>query len=162
MKSLQHTLESLLDMDFDVTDQDINTLEEFLRTYKRGIKIKKSAPFDEFVRACAGCPEITQPSEAEAALRTGKNVLTIAERPQGGLIFCLLTSDGKYVYSYDSLDLGMSWERPHRLGWKSLASCDAGIFGLTSRHSLWRKSKRMANFILEPWQSQKFFDVLAK
>lgn len=68
MKTLQHILESLLDMDFDVTDQDINTLEEFLKKYKRGRKIMKSAPYDEFVRACAGCPKITQLPEAEAAL----------------------------------------------------------------------------------------------
>lgn len=160
MKTLQHILESLLDMDFDVTDQDINTLEEFLKKYKRGRKIMKSAPYDEFVRACAGCPKITQLPEAEAALRAGKSTLTIAERPQGGIIFCLLTSDKKYAYAYNSLDLAMSWERPRRLSWKSLESYDGGIFGSNDKHSLYRKCKRMEHFILEPWQSQKFFEVL--
>lgn len=34
MKTLQHTLESILDTDFDITDQDLDSLGKFLREYK--------------------------------------------------------------------------------------------------------------------------------
>ena len=51
MKTLQHTLESILDADFDITDQDIDLLGGFLREYKWGHAIKPAGPTPIFVNA---------------------------------------------------------------------------------------------------------------
>ena len=152
MKTLQRALESILDTDFDITDQDIDLLGEFLRKYKDGHAIKPDAPTLDLCKCLRYAGEqLDQPT-----IRDVEKII------HAGDAFVLLRLAGSHR------DIMMHW--PRERGKYNMYYCGYGY------HWIWRKMRTLRSissmpgtlpknqqafyFRLPPNEYQKIIDIL--
>lgn len=167
MKSLQQTLESILDADFDIHDEDINQLEEFLKTWKYGNKTKVVMPFGEFCKELGYVgTEVPGASvqDVTKALKAGNGFICVSDstdsnnRRRTNWALYWAKSRTQY-YMFDTVNQIAQWVRPSRgtapnnLEWET-----TGLSGQTQVSPRYLPNQ-CRFFILPPNQYRKFFTI---
>lgn len=164
MKTLQQYTESLLDTDFDIHDEDINELEEFLKKWKYGNKTKMTMPFGEFCKhlSYAGT-EVPGASikDVAKAIRKGNGFICVSnDKMHSKTNWCLYWSKTKTsYYEFDTVNGAAKWENPN---FGSFAqNIEWGCSGLAGQRNIetWYLPNDCRFFELPPAQYEKFFKV---
>lgn len=117
MKDLHSIIEGILDTDFDIHDEDINKLEEFLKKWKYGNKTKMTMPFDEFCKhlSYAGA-EIPGASvnDVTKSIKAGNSFICVSKgKLHKQTNWCLYWPKSKTQYNYfNTVNRAASWQRP--------------------------------------------------
>ena len=153
MKTLQHTLESILDADFDITDQDIDLLGEFLREYKWGHAIKPAGPTSDLCKCLKYAGEqLERPTirDVENIIRAGDAFVLILIRAAGQRSMHMYWSRerGKYNMYYCGNGCQWVWRKMYELQYID------GMPGTLARN------QQAFYFRLPPNEYQKIIDIL--
>ena len=118
MKSLQHILEGILDKNLDIKDEDLDTLDKFLKEFSWRGCIKSSADPARFhnVLKYSG-KEIPEASiyDAKESLRAGNAFLIVSNYRrlhEVAFLFLMWPKDGDEFYYVDTSDKVISWAKP--------------------------------------------------
>ena len=165
MRNLSNALESLLDADFDIHDEDINQLEEFLKKWKYGNKTKMAMPFDEFctILGYSGT-EILHASinDIIKAIKSGNGFICVSkDKLHKRTNWCLYWPKSKTQYNkFDVVNQVASWSRPsfgtapNNLEWEC-----SGLAG-QKQVAPWYLPNECRFFELPSVQYEKFLKVL--
>ena len=152
MKTLQRTLESILDADFDITDQDIDLLDEFLSKYKDGHTIKPDAPTLDLCK----CLKYAGEQLERPTIRDVEKII------RAGDAFVLLKRAGSHQ------EIRMYWPREHdkynmyyngygyQLIWRKMRT----LRSISGMPGTLPKNQQAFYFRLPPNEYQKIIDVL--
>ena len=153
MRTLQRTLESLLDADFDITDQDIDLLGEFLREYKYRHTIKSAAPTPELCKCLkyAG-RQLEQPTirDVENIIRTGDAFVSILIHAGGQRTIKMYwpRERNKYNMYYNGLGCQWVWRKMNELRY------------IDDMPGTLARNQQAFYFRLPPNEYQKIIDIL--
>lgn len=164
MKTLQQYTESLLDTDFDIHDEDINELEEFLKKWKYGNKTKMTMPFDEFCKhlSYAGT-EVPGASvnDVTKSIKAGNGFICVSkDKTHKRTNWCLYWPKSKTQYNnFNTVNQVANWRQPsfgtipNNIEW----NC-SGLAGQRNIET-WYLPNDCRFFELPPAQYEKFFKV---
>lgn len=164
MRTLQQSLaESILDANYDVRDEDINQLEEFLEKWRYGNRTKMIMPFDEFcsILKYAG-EEVRSASINDVKQAIGKGVGFICvsrDEMHKRTNWFLYWPISKTKYNkFDTVNQVANWNPPYPLTFKNLEFECSGL-KQQEQVSPFYLPKNCRFFQLSPTQYEKFFKV---
>ena len=164
MKSLQYALESILNTDYDIHDEDVNELEEFLKKWKYGNKTKMGMPFDEFCKHLSYAGTEARGASIRhvtSAIKSGNGFICVSKCSlHKRTNWCLYWPKSKTQYNkFDVVNQVASWDRPsfgtapNNLEWEC-----SGLAG-QKQVGPWYLPNECRFFELPPAQYEKFFKV---